>query len=252
MSPAAALVLAGLAHRGPDPGVTVPDVGPATARGPEGDPSGEPLGDPTEDPAVRAATLFREGDFVAAAAAFLRAYEQTGDAALLFGRAQALRRAGNCGGAIEVFEEFIATDPPAADVEAARGVIAQCREILGEDRREPPPPVPIETPSDTPPQQRPARWHRDVAGGVLLGSGLVVATIGGALLGTAYGRDGAREESESDYEARDRSVRALGASGVALLVGGGALLVGSAVRYAIVAKRLRRRGEVATLSWGRF
>ena len=47
-------------------------------------------------------------------------------------------------------------------------------------------------------------------------------------------------------------MRALGASGTALLVGGGALLVGSVVRYAIVAKRLRRRGEVATLAWGRF
>jgi tetratricopeptide (TPR) repeat protein len=203
------------------------------------------------DPAVRAGELFRDGEFEKAAAAFAEAYARTGDPALLFGRAQALRRAGNCGAAIEVFEQFIATSPPAADVQAARDVIEACRSILGEEPTEPEPHLaaPQATPEpDPPPPPRP-RWHRDVAGGVLLGSGLAVAATGAALYGTAFGRAGEPPagpmQSEQAYEARQRSIRTLAATGGGLLIGGTALLVGSVVRYAIVARRERARREVA-------
>lgn len=226
-----AALLASLALGEPAPAVTVPEVGPTTPT------------EPQVDPAVRAAKLFREGAFLQAAAAFQIAYDQTGDPALLFGRAQALRRAGDCGGAIEVFEAFIVAGPPPADIEAAQGVIAECRAILdkGED---PPPPVPVDEPVAPPPRPRP-RWHRDTTGGALLGSGLVLATVGGALLGTAFARDGARTETEQAYEGRARNVRVLATTGIALLAGGGALVVGAVIRYALVAKRRPREGVAA-------
>src|SRR5262245_52954196 len=80
----------------------------------------------SDDPAK----LIREGDYAGAAAAFERRYEETGDAALLFGQAEALRRAGDCRSAISVFERFVATDPPRADVDAATHAIEACRKIL--------------------------------------------------------------------------------------------------------------------------
>jgi hypothetical protein len=246
MSSALAIVLAALAPADDAaPRVTVPDVD-ASAQ----------VGAPEPDPAVRAGELFRDGEFAQAAAAFQTAYERTGDPAFLFGRAQALRRAGNCGAAIEVFEAFIAASPPEADVQAAQDVIAACRSILGEDASEPAPDEPqVEPAPQVEPEPRPpARWHRDLAGGVLLGSGLAVAAAGGALYGTAFARASDRMETEQAYEARQRQVRTLGAAGVGLMITGGALLVGSIVRYVIVARRDRAGGDdqarwAAPLTW---
>lgn len=200
------------------------------------------------DPAVRAGELFRDGEYAEAAAAFEQAYERTGDPAFLFGRAQALRRAGNCGAAIDVFEQFIATGPPEPDVRAARDVIAACRAILGEDAVEPiepepaPEPLPPDAVDEPPP---PAR--RDVTGGVLMGVGAGVLVGGVALYGASFARAGARAETEQAYEQRRRSVRAMAATGVTLMITGGALLVGGAVRYAIVARRSGGRVARASL-----
>ncbi len=207
-----------------------------------------------EDAAERAGELFRRGRFADAASAFGEAYAETGDPALLFGRAQALRRAGNCKAAIEVFEQFIDAGPPEPDVREAEAVIEDCREILGEEAQpEPPPPVP---PADTTPQPVPQtqtstrpKWWRDPAGGVLLGTGLGAAAIGGALFGVSYSRASDRSgETETEYEDRRRSVRSLSAAGITLLSVGGALVVGSIIRYAVVA---RVRSAPSSAGWRR-
>ncbi len=245
MSPATAIVLAALARSGGPP-PQVPEV-EASA----------PIHAADPDPAARAARLFRDGEFAEAAAAFASAYERSGDPAFLFGRAQALRRAGNCGAAIDVFEAFIATSPPAADVQAARDVIEACRSILGQDAITPVADAPVAEPTapepEPPPPPRPA-WPRDVTGGVLLGSGLALAVAGGVVYGTAAAQATARIETEQAYEARQQRVRTLAATGIALMVGGGALLVGSVARYVVVARRGRGHREgvarrPAPLTW---
>jgi len=234
MSTAIAIVLAALAFSAP-PSLRAVQA-PASA-------SEDP------DPAVRAGELFRLGEFEKAAAAFAEAYARTGDPAFLFGRAQSLRRAGSCAAAIEVFEAFIATEPPEADVQAARDVIAACRSILGEhgpadeddgDALAPAPAPAVERAEQ--PSPPPRHWSRDVTGGVLLGSGLAVAIAGAAVYGTAFVRaDQTRRESEQAYEDRQRSTRTLAATGAGLMIGGTALLVGSVIRYVIVARRERGR-----------
>lgn len=196
-----------------------------------------------EDPAARAGELFKRGRFADAAAAFSEAYAKTGDPALLFGRAQALRRAGNCKAAIEVFGEFIAAGPPEPDVREAEAVIEDCKQILGEDAADPdpdvqpPPPIP---PVDDEPQPQPrgrTKWWRDPAGGVLLGSGLGVAAIGATLYGVSFARaDANMSETETQFEDRRQSVRSLSAAGISLLAVGGTLVVGAIIRYAVVAR----------------
>lgn len=230
MSTATAIVLAALGPSGTPP--AVPEIEATTQ-----------VGEAEPDPAARAGTLFRDGEFAEAAAAFLLAYERTGDPAFLFGRAQALRRAGNCGAAIDVFETFIATEPPEADIRAARDVIEACRSILGQGAVAPleGEAVPEPDEPDEPPRPRPA-WPRDVTGGVLLGSGIAIAIAGGVVYGSGASQAGARMETEQAYEAREQRVRVLGATGVSLMVSGGALLVGSVVRYVIVARRQRAQG----------
>jgi hypothetical protein len=191
-------------------------------------PEAAPEGDPAQ--------LIREGDYAGAAAAFGRRYEETGDPALLFGQAQALRRAGDCRAAIEVFERFVATEPPAADVAAATDAIQACREILRE--HEPtvePTPAPEPTPMPTRPPPRP--WYTDRAGGVLVGLGAAIAITGAGLFGASYARLAERPSSEAGYEDRRRVVNALWGSGLGLLAAGGALIVSGAIRWGVVAKR---------------
>lgn len=201
---------------------------------------------PAEDHAAIAARAFRNGEFVLAADAFQRAYEQSGDPALLFGRAQALRRAGSCAAAIDVFEEFIATSPPAADAEAAQTVIDECRAILDVHEAPPPEPVAPVDPSTPPPAPaKPKPWHRDVTGGVLVGAGLTLTAIGGALLGSASTQAEEPLGGETEYEQRRDRVRTLSIASVAVMSVGGALLVGALVRYAVVAKR----GRSSRVAW---
>lgn len=201
-----------------------------------------------EDPAARAGVLFEAGRFAEAADAFGDAYEATGDAAFLFGRAQALRRAGNCGATIEVLEQFIGTHPPASDVAEAERVIGECRTVLGDSEPDPVPeveplsdPVQPEPGPDPEPKPEPKRdrsaWSRDVTGGVLLGTGVfaTVAGVGAYAGGVAMARE--RDEAESGFESRQRRVRATSGAGIALMAVGGALMVGAVVRYVLVSRR---------------
>ena len=187
--------------------------------------------------------LIRQGRHLEAAEAFERLYARSGDPALLFAKATALRRGGDCGRAIEELERFIATEPPDPDVAAAQEVIDVCTEILDDDEsRAPPPPViPLPDPDleAQPVAEGPAPkpWTRDVAGGVLLGSGIAVAVGGVVLLGLGAARSQNREESEAGFERRAQSVRTLSAVGGSMVAAGTALLIGSIVRYAVVARR---------------
>jgi len=196
---------------------------------------------PVEDDPVE---LIRQGRHLDAAQAFELQYERTGDAALLFAEATALRRGGDCRGAIEALERFIATEPPAPDVEAAREVIDVCTEILGDDPAPAvPPPIPVIVRTEPEPADEPAPstkpWTRDVPGGVLLGSGVAVAVGGIVLLGLGAARTQPRQESEAGFERREQSVRTLSAVGGSMVAAGAALLIGSIVRYAVVARRSR-------------
>ncbi|MCR9164242.1 MAG: tetratricopeptide repeat protein [bacterium] len=204
--------------------------------------------DPEQDPVE----LIRQGRHLDAADAFERLYERTSDPALLFAKATALRRGGDCRGAIEALQRFIATDPPEPDVDAAREVIDVCTEILADDEPEPAPPPPILPQPDVAPEPVPDTanppsnaWTRDAPGGVLLGSGVVVAIGGAVVLGIGAARTRDREESEAGFERREQSVRTLGAVGGSMVAAGAALLIGSIVRYAVVARRSNRRSTAS-------
>lgn len=203
---------------------------------------------PEAAPEADPAELIRARDYAGAAAAFARRYEETGDPALLYGQAQALRRAGDCRAAIEVFERFVATEPPAADVEAATDAIEACREILDEPVPNDEPTVPIDEPQPQsqpqPKEAAPAPWYADRAGGILVGVGAAIAVTGAGLFGGSYARLARAPSSEAGYEDRRRDVRALWGSGLGLLATGGALVVAGAIRWGVVARK-RTRSRVA-------
>ncbi|MEM6995184.1 MAG: hypothetical protein AAF721_32025, partial [Myxococcota bacterium] len=136
-----------------------------------------------------------------------------------------------------------------------------CREVLGEPEPEPEPePDPDPEPDLDPippgdeqpePEKRPRpAWARDVAGGVLVGTGAFATVAGVGFYAGSFSMARDREESEADFEGRAQRVRNTAAVGITLMAVGGALVVGGIVRYAIVARRAKTSARLgAPLVW---
>jgi tetratricopeptide (TPR) repeat protein len=198
---------------------------------------------------------FAQGRYEDAAEILERAYASDPDPALLFAWAQAERYAGHCNEAVPLYRRYLA-GKPAADVRGlARDAIAAC----GEDPDQAaPPPQPPEPDGDPQPEPEPepepevtaAPVRRTAAadpwGHALTWSGLGVASVGAGLLGEAHRRKASGERAPTEQAYRDALAGAPGLSraGIAMLAGGGALLVAGVVRLAVVAAR--RRGPNAS------
>jgi hypothetical protein len=227
------------------------------------DPSHPPADPPIEAPAEPApdvdpldgATLFRVGRYREAAAAFAREYETNPDPALLFGRAAALKRSGDCLSALSAFEAFIAAGPPAPDVEEAERQIDDCQAIVeatakaAMQRSNAAEPAPTATAAEPAPSDRaPDTWYRDPIGGTLVGTGAAILVGGAGLYGASFGV-AARErpDMQSEHESRRRQVRSLAATGIPLMAAGAAILVGGIVRWAVLARRQRAQSGAGML-----
>jgi tetratricopeptide (TPR) repeat protein len=186
--------------------------------------------------------LYQEGKFEEAADAIEQAYTLDPRPEFLYAWAQAERRAGDCRAAVDLYEQFLATQPPDDLAEFARENQRVCARELAQaepppPRVEPPPPTP--PPRDAPP--KPPPWHRDPLGGALLGIGIAAVATG---IGLRVGAESARGRADatdmhSHYDQQIRNARALAGGGIGTLAAGGALIVGAAIRYAIVARRRR-------------
>lgn len=246
---------------------------------------GELLSSPeAKEKLAEAQAAFEEQDYAAAAEAIEAAYLIEPKDALLYPWAQAERQRGDCAAAIELYQRFIDSDPGPDFVEAAQQNIDRCEEEAAEDEdmvvldddtdivavddtedveddifgeetedaveeAEPEPdPAPVAPPpkaEDDEPKAK--KWYADPLGGVLVGLGVVGVGVGAGLLGVASSSASkvSDEDSNDDYlSARDRAT-GLRNGGVAALSVGGALLIGGIIRYAVVAKKNKRRDSAA-------
>jgi hypothetical protein len=204
-----------------------------------------------------AATLFQLGHYREAAESFAREYEATPDPALLFGRAVALKRSGDCLSAIDAFEVFIAAGPPASDVAEAERQVYECRAIVSATaaaaapapQREPVAPPPA--PDDDRVHASHGQWYRDPLGGVLVGVGVPVLVAGVGLYAGSFVLAGRpRPDMQSEHESRRDRVRALAGTGLPLCAVGAALVIAGAIRWGIVARRHRAADPVSLDSNG--
>jgi hypothetical protein len=199
--------------------------------------------------------LFDRGRLEEADAVLAAAYAIDPAPDLLFARARIARARDDCGRAIELWNAYLATGPDAEAAELTQRHIAECQEALGE-----PPPTPVPEPkpepapepahappsiADSPPPAPPDTtppWYTDRSGGALLGVGLVTTAIGGGLLGGAFALGARARDASNEMDFRQHSTTGyrLNVAGVTLLGIGAALVVGSVVRYAVVARRRRR------------
>ena len=194
----------------------------------------------------RAVAAFAARDYPAAIRDTEAGYAIDPRREFLFTEAQAKRLAGDCRGAVVLYQRFLTTAPPQVQVDATHIALARCAQELASR-----PPVVVVTPPApvAPPRAQPPRWWRDPWG-------LSLAAVGVAGLGLGLGELIAAESARDDagnattwaaYQARwstatsRRDVAAIAASV------GAAALIAAGVRFAIV-RRSARRAQGASAS----
>lgn len=209
-----------------------------------------PMGQPEflESPEARAhfedaQRRFESRDYKGAAAALDAAYAIEPAADLLYPWAQAERLDGDCERAIELYRAFLTAEPPEEHARLAEQNIATCEDLLERQHREesrqaPQPTAAAADAGDTAPDRR---WQRDVAGGILVGTGaggLVVGT--GLLIAALHGASSVSEAADvHDYDKRIERATLQRNLAVGAFAVGGALAVAGVVRYVLVARRPR-------------
>lgn len=160
--------------------------------------------------------------------------EVTADGCYALG--QALRKKGDCTRAIESYRCAVERAPSEEFARAANYQIGRCV-VEGGLEREPagPPTVTFIAPPEAPADVKP-RWYRDTAGGILFVIGLGAAGAGGGLLVHAEARASSSRDSLDAFREAD-SVPTERLAGVVSLSVGAVLVIGSIVRYAVVARQ---------------
>ncbi len=165
----------------------------------------------------------------------------------LFTEAQAKRLAGDCRGAVVLYQRFLTTAPPQVQVDATHIALARCAQELASR----PPVVVVAPPAPAAPAPRPAppRWWRDPWGWSLAAAGVVGLGIGlGAFIAAQTARDDAGDETTlAGYQARWSTAESRRDVALVAASVGAAALAAAGVRFAIV-RRNARRAEPAALS----
>ena len=178
--------------------------------------------------AEQADSLYVEGKYAEASAAYAEAYSSDPDPQYLYAWAQSERRAGNCPRAVELYREY-ASLPVSQD---ARDAAATNARRCGEDINKPPPPRPTVEPQPDPRTHRRARpkaWRKDAIGLSLIAGG---GALGAAALVLAVdSRQQWRRADEATVETQyarnvDRAVRSRTAAVICGSVGGVAFAAG--------------------------
>jgi hypothetical protein len=236
-------------------------------------------GDVRADPKDVAAHLdagkkaFAEKRYADAVVSFRAANALQPDPKLLYSIAQAQRMAGDCVGAIESYQQFLASEKPDKKLaQFSEENIKRCKAELAKNPpppppADPPPPPPTDPtpppadplpPADPPPPADPTpiaptdptqrddrgggSWTRDWVGHALVGGGLVSASVGTVLWLSGRGKASdveAATDHQTFLEARDAAASALTFQrvGIALGVVGVGLVAGGIVHYKLGSKR---------------
>jgi tetratricopeptide (TPR) repeat protein len=190
-------------------------------------------------------TQYQAKDFAGAIDAFERGYAVDPRREFLFADAQARRLAGDCRGAVPLYQRFLETDPPAVQASATHLGLSRCAQQMAAEKPAPPP-VAMPVPAPPPP---PPPWTRDRAGAALLATGVVALGVGAGFLAASFAAlPSANAGSYADYAAARDRADGRHAVGVVALVGGGAFVAAGIARYAWV--RHERRATLTIVPGG--
>ncbi len=193
-----------------------------------------------------AESAFRVGDYAKAAVHFKAAYAIEQRPELLYAWAQVERLAGNHRVAAGLYEAFLEQAPDSGSAGEARAHMIEMRALMGDDP-EPVDTLPVDTePTEQDPEQDPeddeepgSPLQGEWLAPTLLGVGAAVAIAGGVVM--ILGRNRVSESrtapTEQAYFAEIDTGRQIYYAGAGTLGAGGLIMVGGAIRYALVARR---------------
>jgi hypothetical protein len=159
----------------------------------------------------------------------------------LFAEAQAKRLAGDCRGAVILYQRFLTTRPPPVQIDATQIALARCAQELAKK-----PEVVVAPPPPPAPRPAPPRWSRDPWGLGLTGAGVVAVGIGvGFLVAAEVALADAGDATTYAAYTGHRST-----AGTRLDMAVGALAIGGALATAGVARLLvvRRHARAAAIA----
>jgi tetratricopeptide (TPR) repeat protein len=195
----------------------------------------------------RGVAAYKKGNYDAAVQALGKSFSIERDVDTLFAWAQAERKLDHCEKAIELLNQLLSYDLPAANREVVETRLTECRaEIAQRTPPSPPlepapaatpPPAPapvVETPPPAPPPSGPASagWYRDPLALGLVGGGVLAAGVGTALLLSARALDDDSYNAPNIEESRSLKDKAHARGNLGLITAGagGALIVGGIAR----------------------
>jgi hypothetical protein len=197
----------------------------------------------------RGLAAYQSKDYATAIGAFERGFALEPRREFLFANAQARRLAGDCRGAVPLYQRFLEMGPPAVQASATQIALGRCAQQMATETRAPPPAVVVAPPP--PPPAPPPPWTHDRWGAALLATGVVGLAVGGGFLAASFAALPSLDApSWSDYAGARSSADTRHAIGVVGLVGGGALVAAGVARYAWVRHERRARATLTIVPGG--
>jgi tetratricopeptide (TPR) repeat protein len=198
----------------------------------------------------RGLAAYQAKDYATAIGAFEQGFALEPRRDFLFANAQARRLAGDCRGAVPLYQRFLEMQPPAVQASATQIALGRCAQQMAAEKRTPPPaPVVVKAPPPVPPPP----WTHDRWGAALLATGVVGLAVGGGFLAAAFAAAPSADapiSTKSAYDAARASADTRHMIGVVGMVGGGALVVAGIARYAWVRHERRARATLTIVSGG--
>ena len=150
----------------------------------------------------RGLALYQGKDYAGAIKAFEEGFALEPRREFLFAGAQARRLAGDCRGAVPLYQRFLEMTPPPVQASATHIALARCAQQMAAEKPAPAPPPAAPAPAPPPPP-----WTHDRGGAALLGAGVVGLAVGVAFLAASFAAlPDADARTHADYArgARDR------------------------------------------------
>jgi hypothetical protein len=196
----------------------------------------------------RGLSLYQAKDYAAAIKAFEDGFALEPRREFLFANAQARRLAGDCRGAVPLYQRFLEMAPPAVQASATHIALARCAQQMAAEQPAPPPPMlvmPAAPPSPPPP------WWHDRWGATLVGAGAVGVGVGvGFLVASFAALPDAGMNTHASYHDAYATADARHTIAAVGLVGGGALAAAGVARFAWIRHERRARATLTVVPGG--
>lgn len=192
---------------------------------------------------------FGARDYAGAIADFETGYAIEPRREFLFAGGQAKRLAGDCKGAVALFQRFLATSPPPVQANATQMALGRCAQHLADH----PDVVVVEPPKPSPPPPPPPpRWWHDPFGLAATGTGVAAIGVGIGFIAAAYSARGDAQDATTLAVADERWAAATFRRnvGVAALGVGSLLVAAGAYRFVSVKRSADRRDVVVSVTPG--